>query len=281
MEIGFTIDEKCFNRISAEELINEASENDIKGVEISPDTDVLAANEYEKIIKLASNNLIEVNYHIPYFANSIYDISNFAINKNKFIHKYEEFLSLIYTFQEFIINAPIIVIHGAKYNNQSDKKEALYATQSFFDWMLNIFESKNLDFKIAIETLGVKDERSIGDERSDILYIVNSFKTERLVVCWDMCHDALNYYPESVPIDYNLLENVGYCHVHGTDLSKKISHISLAKSDIDYTDQINNLTKVQYNGVINIELLINYCEETYIDDLFKDIKYLKKLTTIV
>lgn len=281
MKIGFTVDEKCFNIISAEELINRATENNVKSIEISPDVDVLPANRYKKIIKLASDNSFEVNYHIPYFANKLYETNYFTNNKNESISAYEKFLSLVESFQHFLHNKPVIVVHGAKYTNQNEAPECLYATLSFIDWMLNTIESKNLNLNLGIETLGFKEERSIGDTRSDILYIVDNFKTEKLGICWDMCHDALNHYPENPQIDKSFLKNIVYSHIHGTDLSRKISHISLAKSNINYTNQIKSLIEAQYKGIVNLELLINYCGETYIDDLFKDIDYMNKLTKIM
>ena len=281
MKIGFTFDEKCFNKISTEELINRAAENNVKSVEISPDVNVLPVREYIKIIKLASDNSFEINYHIPYFANKLYETNYFSHNKNESIAIYEKFLSLVEGFQQFLHNKPVIVIHGAKYISQNQASKSLYTTLSFIDWMLNTIESKNLNLKLGIETLRVKEERSIGDTRSDILYIVDNFKTAKLGVCWDICHDAFNYQPDKPPIDMNFLNNIVYSHIHGTDLSKKISHISLVKSSIDYSSQINSLVEAQYKGVINIELLVNYCKETYIDDLFKDIEYMNKLTKTV
>lgn len=277
MNIGFTFDEKCLNTISAEEIIHKSAEANVKSIEISPDTDILSEKVYKSIIKIASDFSFEINYHIPYFANDIYDLNNFIAYKSISKQKYEAFLSLINSLQEFINNEPIIIVHGAKYNNKIQRKDAIYATESFIDWILNILESKKLPYKIVLETLSKKDERNICDERENLLYFLERFRTNKLGICWDICHDTLNFHPEEVPLDNNFIEKVNYCHIHGTDLDNRLSHISLVKSQIDYELQLKKLIETQYAGILNIELLVNNCKDSYIEDLFNDINYLNEI----
>jgi len=83
-----------------------------------------------------------------------------------------------------------------------------------------------------------------------------------------------NKYPNNT-IDIDILDSVIYSHLHGVNLSDNISHISLLKSDINFNDTIKLLKNK--NIPIILELLVSYCNNTYLDDLFNDINYVNNV----
>ncbi|KNF09207.1 xylose isomerase-like TIM barrel domain-containing protein [Gottschalkia purinilytica] len=277
MKIGFTLDEKVFDKISPKFLIEKAEISGISSIEISPDKSVLPEEVYKDIVNTCTNKNIDIHYHIPYFAHDIYELEYFTSYKSEAKKKYMELLSLLENLQEYIKNVPTIVIHGSKYKCTEEKSCGMDNTLNFIDWFLNTIEQKNLNFKLGIETLRKKGISTICDNRDDIYYILNKFQSPKLGVCWDICHDNMNFYPDEIVLDDNFLEKVIYCHIHGIDLKKDISHISLIKSDINYSQILDCLSKNKFEGSINIEILSNFCEDSYIEDLFKDINYLNNI----
>lgn len=276
MKLSFTLDEKVFNQISPENLIQGAIDSNVSSFELSADTKILTLSEYKNIVNIVSNKSLELNYHIPYFADEIYELKHFSSYEDKLKEKYISFLNLLELFQERLDNKPIIVMHGADYLDD-EFLSARDNTLKFIDWMLNIISKKNLPFTLALETLRKKDIRNTLDNRGDLFSLLDEFKSENLKVCWDICHDKLNFHPDKVQINDRFLSQVVYTHVHGHDLKNDISHISLVKSDIDYTLELEKLKDFGFNKTINIELLSNFAKDTYLDDLFKDINYINKL----
>lgn len=276
MKLSFTLDEKVFGEISPENLIQRAIDNNVSSFELSVDPNILDLSEYKNIVNIVSSKNLELNYHIPYFADAMYELKNFSTYEDKLKEKYISFLNYLELFQENLDNSPIIVMHGADYLDGGNLR-AMEDTLKFIDWMLNIISRRNLPFTLAIETLRKKDIRNTLDNRSDLFYVLDEFKSDNLKICWDICHDKLNFYPNKVEINDYFLSQVVYMHIHGHDLENDISHISLLKSDIDYLVELTQLRDFGFNGPINIELLSNFAKDTYLDDLFKDINYVNKL----
>lgn len=275
MNIGLTLDEKVFDKIKPDELLSYMKQQGISSIEVSPDENVLSKSTYYEIAKLCSELNIDVNFHVPYFADDfLYEIMNFTEYKKKVTSKYEALVSIIVDIQNIVCKSSILTIHGAKYEDGKDKRAALYNTLGFLDWILNFLDKKSINLNLALETLN-KNEYIIGNCREDINYNLVEFKGSRLGICLDLCHDAFNYYPGKVPFDDNFFSNIIYCHIHGIDIEKSISHISLKKSDIDFKDYINFLFNKKYNGVLNLELLVNCCGDSYLNDVLCDIDYLK------
>ena len=275
MNLSFTLDEKVFADISPEKLIEKARDRNVSSFELSADTDILSLDKYKEIVSIVSSNGLELNYHVPYFANEVYELKHFSLYEDKLKEKYLTFLNLLENFQCSLNNNPIIVVHGCDYI-EGEKSKAMDDNLKFLDWMLNIVSKRNLPFTIALETLRKGDIRNTLDSRDDVFNILNSFKSDNLKICWDMCHDKLNFHPDKTPISEDFLKHVVYCHVHGHNLKEDISHVSLVKSDIEYSKEINELLKYDFSGCINIEILSNFTKSTYLDDLFKDIDYMNK-----
>ena len=275
MNLSFTLDEKIFNEISAKDLIEKTSNLGVSSFELSPDTKVLEEKEYKDIAKAVSSKNLELNYHVPYFADDIYGLEYFSIYEGRAKEKYTEFLNLLESFQDDLNNDPIIVVHGSNYI-YGNEKQAVDNTLKFLDWMLNTIAKKNLPFTLAAETLRRKAMRNTFDTRDNLSFILDAFESEKLKICWDICHDKLNFHGRELPMDDKFLNQVVYAHIHGHNRKDDISHISLTKSDVDFSDELEALKGSGFKGDINIELLSQFTNETYLDDLFKDIDYIKK-----
>lgn len=274
MKLSFTLDEKIFYDISPEKLIEKAHNNGVSSLELSPDTGVLDLVEYKRIVNIASSKKMDLNYHIPYFANNIYELEHFSLYKSELKEKYLSFINLLELFQDKLDNDPVIVIHGSNYDKEN-KSNAMDNTLAFLDWILNICSKRNLPFIIALETLRKKDIRNTLDNREDIFFILEKFKCEQLKICWDICHDKMNFHPNATPVDNKFLKNIIYSHIHGHNLTTDVSHIALDNSDLDYTLELNSLLKPDFKGSINIELLSNF-SENYLEDLFRDIAIMNR-----
>ena len=275
MNLSFTLDEKIFSDITPEKLIEKASNQGISSLELAPDIEVLSLETYKNIVNIMSRKKLDANYHVPYFANEIYELEHFELFESKLKDKYLDFLNLLEIFQGNLDNKPAIVIHGCNYN-EGEKDQAMDNTLKFLDWILNNITKRNLPFTLTIETLRKKEIRNTLDNREDILFILDNFKSNNLKICWDMCHDKLNSFPNDILLDNKFLDSVVYGHIHGHDLKNDTSHISLVKSDINYTRELSKLKNSGFKGSMNIELLSNCSQSTYIEDLFKDIKYMNK-----
>ena len=134
MKLSFTLDEKIFSDISPEKLIEKASNQGISSLELAPDIDVLSLEAYKNIINIMSDKKLNANYHVPYFANEIYELEHFEFFESKLKDKYLSFLNLLEVFQENLNNKPAIVIHGCNYKEE-EKSQAMDNTLKFLDWM--------------------------------------------------------------------------------------------------------------------------------------------------
>ncbi|WP_432408260.1 TIM barrel protein [Wukongibacter sp. M2B1] len=274
MKIGYTFDEKILNTLSPSELLSKTKEMGISSIEVSPDEKILHPKKYFEIARISSNLDMEVHYHVPYFADQfLYEIMNFKEFKKDIQAKYETLMSTISDIQNITCKSSVLTIHGANYGDKKDQEKAFNNTFTFLDWLLNFLEKRNISLKLALETLN-KDEQVVGNSREGISYILNEFTGSKLGICWDICHDAYNYSPGKLPLEDDFYNNVIYSHIHGINLSKAKSHVSIKNSDINFNDEINFLLDKKYTGVLNLELLISLCGDGYLKDLFDDIELL-------
>ena len=276
MNLSFTLDEKILKSITVEQLLNQAIKRNVSAVELAADKDIMAVGDYTDILKCITANSLDVNYHIPYFANDIYETHYFSEYMDKSKEKYGEYLDLLETFQSNINNNPIIVVHGGDYQ-ESKRVSAIDNTKRFLDFLLNEVEKRRLPFTIAIETLRKKELRNTFDNREDLNSFLNEFNCDNLKLCWDMCHDKMNFYPENMPLDQKFLSKIVYAHIHGHKIDSDKSHLSLSISDIDYTTELSALKSNSFKGSLNIELLSSCAGDSYLLDLYSDMDYLNKL----
>lgn len=275
MKIGYTLDEKILDILPPNELLSKTKEMGISSIEVSPDESIMPRDTYIEIAKISNELNIEINYHVPYFAdNFLYETMNFREYTKDIKSKYESLISIISDIQNITCKPSILTVHGASFSEKETRDKALYNTLSFHDWVLNFLDKRNIDLKLALETLN-KNEAVIGSCREDIIYIINEFRCSKLGVCWDICHDSFNYSPGKTPIDDSFYEDIIYCHIHGIDIEKNKSHISIKNSDINFDDQIGLLSDKGYKGVLNLELLVHYCGDGYLEDLYGDIDFIK------
>ncbi|MTI64995.1 MAG: sugar phosphate isomerase/epimerase [Firmicutes bacterium] len=273
MKLGYTFDEKILKEISINDFFKKIYNEKIKSIEISPDEKLLSLDEYKKIAELSTDKKININFHVPYFIDELYEIMNLNNNRKDVIDSYKKLLKLINELQDITCKSSMLVIHGGKYKKKEKKSKGIYFTLSFLDWMLNFIERKKLNITLAFETLNKENDRQVGDTREDVSYIINKFNDSKLGICWDITHD---YFNNQKKIKFNDLsiKDIYYCHIHGRIKNK--SHTSIKKSDIDFSKQLNYLIKNDYNGILNIELLSQYSKK-YLDDLLNDIDYLNNL----
>ncbi|WP_425446698.1 TIM barrel protein [Dethiothermospora halolimnae] len=273
MKLGFTFDEKILNKIEINKLLSKASEIGVSSIELSPDKNIIDVKKYLDIAKVANDYSVDINYHIPYFAdNNLYEIMNFKEHETKVKEKYVSLLSIIEEIEQLISKKSIIVVHGANYNNIESFNKGIYNMLSFIDWILNFLSRKNINISLALETLRKEQSRVIGDTREDIFKIVNDFNSNRLGVCWDITHDTMNYYPHEPPLNDDFLNKIIYTHIHGIDLNNNKSHFSIKNSDIDFNREVEFLKNNNYDGILNLELLVSHCGDGYLEYLFDDIE---------
>lgn len=277
MNLGFTFDEKIIKTKHYKQVLDDVKLYDIHSIELSPDLKIMPFKEYDNITSYATERSIKTNFHIPYFADNLYSCSDLDYNKENILKKYEEFIKIIGNLTLPNDYNPIITIHGANYNAFNDKKSALNNTIYIIHWLLNFIEKNNLNCKLAIETLNKESIRRIGDNRDEILHIINYFKNDNLGICWDITHESYNYYPNKIPLKKEFLEHVIYSHLHGIRFNEMISHIPLKNSDINFNYLLKYLDEINFTKIINLELLINYCGDSYYSDLICDINYLNNL----
>lgn len=275
MNSSFTLDEKILKHITIEELIGNAVNKNVSSVELAADRDIMSIDKYTKILKCITTNFLDVNYHIPYFANDIYETHHFSEYMNKSKGKYGEYLNLLETFQNNVNNRPIIVVHGGDYEKEN-RIAAIDNTKRFLDFLMSEVEKRRLPFTIAIETLRKKELRNTFDNRDDLNSLLNEFKSDKMKLCWDMCHDKMNFYPDNLPLNKEFLNEVVYAHIHGHKIDGDKSHLSLLTSDIDYSTELQALKDNCFKGSVNIELLSSCAGETYLSDLYNDMNHLNK-----
>lgn len=278
MKKFLTFDEKILTSMTIKEYINYLCENLVVGLEVAVHENLLDFDDYKKLIKEASKNSIDINFHVPDFVVlGEFEISNinndYDIKKN-FTHFYDNILRLLESTKKTY--NPIITFHGAKvhYNNYlkaSDK------TMFFSDWSLNLFENRNLPFKLSIESLNAATS-TYGDSRIDLLKIVSQFESEKLGICWDIVHDYNNLRSNYKMPEEVFLRKVNNVHIHGAKVSSQNieDHIPLYKSEIDTLLFIDFLKNNNYKSYITHELLSFRCSN-YKYDLDKDLDFLKTL----
>lgn len=277
MNLGFTFDEKILKIKHYKQVFDDVKLYNIHSIELSPDLKIMSFKEYDDITSYATEKNIKTNFHIPYFADNLYNCCNLDYNKKNILKKYEEFIKLISNLTLPSDYNPIITIHGTNYNDFNNKKSAFNSTIYIIDWLLNFIKKNNFNCKLAIETLNKESIRRIGDNRDELLNIVKYFKSDNLGICWDVTHESFNYYPNEIPIEKEFLEHVIYCHLHGISINNRVSHIALKNSEINFNHIIKYLNDINFTKIINLELLINYCGDSYYSDLINDIHYLTNL----
>ncbi len=263
--IGFTFDEKVLKDYEIEAFFNTLPKDSIDSIELAPDTSLLSLSTYKELGKYMETINGSLNFHVPHFVNSNH--FDFSSNKSVIIEHYTKLLSIIESLRQYSVKIPKLVLHGATIK-LADSNKAFDDTLYMSDYLLNFIEKKNLDIDLSFETLP-KDSLCIGRSRQEVSKVIDEFKTSRLKICWDLCHDFYNYGKYILP-DKDFIKNTNYTHIHGKD---NVKHLSVKK----YFDYNLFLKKINLDQTINIELLKDLCGKTYYEDLKNDLTLFKSI----
>jgi sugar phosphate isomerase/epimerase len=113
---------------------------------------------------------------------------------------------------------PTIVIHGAKGDFPID--ELVRDTVQFLEWVL----AETSCLRPALELLPHKNMTRVGENRDEVLAVVEQISSDRLGLCWDLGHDVLLGYKD-IPTA-NFLRAVRHVHVHDINSLDKITCLS-------------------------------------------------------
>lgn len=266
-KVGFTFDEKILMDYELESFFDLLPQNSVQSVELSPDLSLLPLSTYKDIGKYIEKKNGDLNFHVPYFVNQ--NNFDFSGDKNVITKYYTKLLSIIESLRQYSVKIPSLVIHGATINSENDSK-SLNDTLVMIDYLLNFISKKNIDIELSFESLS-NTSNMIGRSRDEVLRIINEFKSKKLQICWDLCHDYFNYNDYFLPDD-NFIDGVNYVHIHGKN-KDGIKHTS-TKDHFDYSTFFNNHSFTQ---TINIEILKDLCGPSYYSSLYQDIKLLNSL----
>ncbi len=277
MILGFTYDEKIFNKENRE-LLLKAEALGLKSLELSPDLNIMSKEEYEDVMRFAEKENLGIHYHIPYFASEYYSPKYLISDEETVLKKYDEFFGLLKDLDDIYSNKSTVILHGEDFLPPEDK--SYERTEKIVRYCLQKIEELNLDFRVAIETLRGGKKRIVGDCHEDLLYLMDKVDSERFGICLDICHDCMNTFPYKPFYSEKFLKNLIHVHAHGIDLSDNNPHISIIKSSVNFMDIILFLKERKPELNLNIELLSDYSgDETYISDLFFDLHILDSLIT--
>lgn len=275
MKKFITFEEKILSNMSLNDYINYLSNRRVDGLEVAMHTKLLDFSGYMDLAKESGETSITLNYHIPDFVvEGEYEIADIRTNssvKENFITYYDNILRLMEHGK--LESSTTITFHGAKAYDK-DYKKAYDSTMFFSDFSLNLFEKRDLPFKLSCESLN-SNIMTFGDKRVDLVKLVSQFESDFLGICWDMVHDTNNFGDDYTMPDGLFYKHINNVHVHG---SRKIlttieDHIPLHRSELNLESYMEYLKKNDYSGALTHELLSFRCSN-YKLDLDKDLDLL-------
>lgn len=274
MHIGYTFDEKYLRKISIKDWIEKTATLGVNSIELAVDTDILSIDTYIEIAKKSKYNNINLNYHIPYFSSKYYEIS--FSNDIKFLEKYNNFLKILEILEEFKLNKQShIVVHCESFLNIENRN--YNKTIDFITFLLEEIEKRNINSVISLETLDLDNNYKIGSYRYDLISILNTINSKKVGICYDVCHDAINFFPNNVPLDIEFFKHINYCHVHGYNIKSAKKHTSLKESSLNFFYILDFINLHLPNTTINLESLLDIEKNKYYENLIHDISTLNKL----
>lgn len=275
MNLGLTFDEKILNSHSKESWLELILTKGVDFIEISPHPSALTLKEYYSIGNKSSNLNIDTHFHVPYFANMLnYTFDSNIINRENIKNSYYDLLEWICSIKNNNSES-YLVIHGAPYNN--NKQNALDATMSFTDTILNQIIKNNYPIKILYETLAVEDGNAIGDSWEDLYKICKEFDKKHVSICWDICHDLRNHNFKTDHLNSINFDLIPYAHIHGYNKNTKISHVDLSFNKTHFEKTLLQSKKLGFKGLVNLEHLIYACGKDYENLILNDIDWIKTL----
>jgi hypothetical protein len=264
MNLGITFEEKILEKIKLNEYIDFIKKNKLSFLEFAPNFDKYSIDFYKNIFNEIKKLDIQIHIHLPHFIDDNLDITNYSDKTKIEIVKFYEILNNLCNLKN---NTITLIFHGARYETIS-KEEALFKTSSFILFSLNYLKKNKYLINLSIETLNINLHKVIGDNRKDLINIVNEFNNTSFGICFDITHDYMNLEKIVIPSN-SFLNLVNHCHVHGFNSTD--CHLPLNTNTILF-----NAIKLlkNNNSPINIELLI--CN-SYLIELQKDINLIYSL----
>lgn len=275
MKLGCTYDEKVLKSDNYKDIVSKAIKLGLGALEISPDKSIMTKEEYVEIVKFANSKGLDVNYHVPYFASDSYDIRKLKTKKDLVMAKYDEMFDLIEALQAENKRSAILVIHGEEF--EADEDKSLKNTVEMIRHFIETIGNRELNIKLALETVKSGSKLKVGDNHKEILDILKRVDSSRLGICLDICHDSMGAFPNKSMFSEKFLKNILYVHAHGIDMSTNSSHISIVKSSVNFLDTIMFLKENKPDITLNIEILSDFTNETYLSDLFFDLHVLGRI----
>lgn len=274
MNIGYTFDEKYLNKVSIDNWIENSASLGVNSLELAVDEDILPIDTYINIAQKAKICKINLNYHIPYFSSKYYEIS--SLKEESFSLKYKHLFNSLEVLEKIKLNQKShLVVHCESFPNI--KLRSYEKTIDFIKFLISEIENRKLNLVISLETLGLDDSYKIGSNRSELLHILNTLKDDRVGICYDICHDAMNFFPNQVPLDIDFFKHINYCHIHGYNLKSGKKHISLKDNSLNFLYILDFIELNFPNLTLNLEALYDIEKDNYYKNLIYDITMLNKL----
>lgn len=142
----------------------------------------------------------------------------------------------------------VVVVHGPESETRS--REHLVAdTVAFFEWALTRYP--RLEF--ALENLVSRPEGArVGDDRAEMVRIVNIISHSRFGLCWDMGHDIKDERSITGP-DAQWLRLVRHVHVHDVN-PEGDDHCPLVHGRVPYAPWLAGLIGMGFTGIVLLEI---------------------------
>jgi len=211
---------------------------------------------------------------VPYFADEHgFTLQWDVLLKDRVLNNHKQLFNWV---QEIKQNDALsyIILHGTPF--ESKKNNAMDATMRYLDLFLNQIEKENLNITLLVETVSQEDGLCVGNEWKDLYSLLNNFQTDRLKICWDICHDLRNHQFETNHLNTIDFNQVPYGHIHGYNAHDKKSHYSLKQQSDLYEKVLTQSKELGFKGLLNIETLMNPCGKTYETDTLHDLNWLRK-----
>jgi sugar phosphate isomerase/epimerase len=141
--------------------------------------------------------------------------------------------------------APDLVIHGA--GSKASREELWKDTLEYVRWVL----SETRSAQVALEVLPPRPINRIGDNRDEVLAVLQEINDPRLSICWDLGHDAILGYKE-MPAE-PFLKRVRHVHVHDVNATGD-DHYPLMYGFVAWQKYLSALDSAGFNGAVTLEL---------------------------
>ena len=250
--IGFTFDEKILKSKTLSNFFEQLPKV-FEHIEFASDDEILNKSLYKE----AAQKTDQSHFHIPYFLG--HKQFDFAYRQ---YNDYHDFFKLYEYLRPYSQNKPFIVIHGSSENNPQTANES---NKRGLDYLLNFMVKKNMDGILCLENL--TSNKASSNHIDKVFNLVQTFNHPQLKICYDLAHDYYNHPNYRFP-SKDILDAIVYYHVHGMHTQKH--------QDLTYLPR-HILQAIKGDNVINIEILLEACENDYTQTLINNLSFLSEM----